>query len=278
MPIDELSDKGLGWLEDECMPEEHPERAAMLAMERVEGKLGAMEAFGMADPAVEANLLGKHAVIRDQMQTSMCVGFGFTGAGHTRLRALGFNPELLSAQNLYAVTRMLGRTVKALPLEDEGSYPYLAALALYRYGFVPERMMPFDPRLVNDEPDFGDFMAGTQFRLSSFRKIGDDGEGRRLNAMRALAAGHPVPLGMNVGPIFGSYRRGLGPIVHGPRETGGHMTYLVGYRENGEIFIGANSWGKDYGDEGFYEIHESKLMHPTTSNLYNMRITDKKAA
>ncbi len=57
---------------------------------------------------------------------------------------------------------------------------------------------------------------------------------------------------------------------------GGHMTYLVGWEDYGRVFIGNTSYGLSYGDNGFYRIFDEKLMHPSTTDLYNR--TDKEVS
>lgn len=232
--------------------------------------------LGLDDLPDAINLLGKHCTIRDQGPTSACVGFADTGAVLARLRFLGYDPDPFSPSALYAMGRQLervGRVVKA-PLMDEGSFPFLVLIAARTFGLVPEREWPFVVAQVNREADFDEFQKASQFRLSGVRRID---AARKLTCMRKLAAGHPIPLGMQVGRDFQNYRKGRGPVGVETVNTGGHMTFLVGYRERGEIFIGCNSWGRDYGDEGFYEIHVSKLEDESTSDVTDITITDTPA-
>lgn len=256
---------GHGWKPDEASYVENTER-----MGTVSPRLAA------EDMPRDANVLGKHCDVRDQRSTSSCVGFADTGAVHARLTLLGYSPPRFSALGLYAVARMLERVgrVRKDPLDDVGSYPFLALTAMRAFGILVENEHSFSEERVNHEIDFDDFQKASQFRLSGYRRIDVS---RRLQCMRHLLAGKPIPLGMQVGAEFQQYRKGRGPVGVETGNTGGHMTYLVGYREHGEIFIGCNSWSRDFGDNGFYEIHVSKLEHATTNDLVALSITDAPA-
>lgn len=220
------------------------------------------------------NDLGKHCFVRDQGEASACVGFGITGAVYARLHHLGFGVGLFSAQACYATAIQLEGIHKGKPLPDEGSYPYLAMTGVRRFGLVEESAWPFDYSKIHQEVPFDVFQKASQFRLSAFARIDVEGDARVGACMRALSCGHPVPLGMQVGRAFMDYRRGLGPVGVETEDTGGHMTFLVGYEDDGDVFIGCNSWGRDYGDEGFYRITRGKLTHESTTDLYDFTITD----
>ncbi len=212
-------------------------------------------------------------VVRDQYGTSACTGFAFTGAAHSRLRILGYDPQLFSPRHTYGVGRMLARDSKDESLIDDGAIPFYVGGGIKEFGFALESAFPFtdDPRAINEEPDLATFQNASQFRLQNFSRIGQTGLHRRNAVMRALAAGEPVPIGMQVGQKFMDHN-GDFPLGIEADFIGGHMTYLIDYEDDGEVFIGVNSWGLSWGYKGLYKISAERLMHSSTSDLYNMVI------
>lgn len=211
---------------------------------------------------------------RDQFGSSACVGFGFTGAIHTRLRFLGYDPETFSAALPYKVGRMLGRFDKHERLVDGGSYPALVARSIRTYGLCLEREHPFNERTINEEPDLLSFSNASRFRLQAFHRITETGQARLRRVMECLAEGEPVPLGMQVGDEFQEYRSNRDPIGVETENTGGHMVYAVDYEDDGDVIIGCNSWGTDWGDDGMFRMSSAKLMHSSTSDLYHVVVAE----
>lgn len=262
-----------GWKPD---LQEHRDQCERMGKALVFQRFGAR--MGESLP-VRARTLMEFCRFRDQMNSEGCVGFTLAGAAYTRLQSLGFPVEEFSAMAPYTLARMLEGIYKNKPLPDQGSYPFLAVSGLQRFGLPTEKAWPFDwnyRERISQEIPVDVFQKASQFRISWFARIDAEGDERVRICKRALSSGHPVPLGMMVGDEFKRYRKGLGPVGVELGDVSGHMTYLVGYEDDGEVFIGANSWGEDYGDQGFYRIHRSKLEHESTSDLYDFTITETK--
>lgn len=228
------------------------------------------------------NLLGKHFFRRDQKLSSACVGFGLSGAIYARLHFLGFDVPLFSPLAIYGIGRQREGIFKNKPLPDNGCYPFLAMAGIMYNGIVYEKDWPFDQDYlsrVEQEVPFDIFQKASQFRVGGVHRIVQTGDALVETCMRALATAHPIPLGMMVGQAFSDYSRGKGPVdVETGPDIGGHETFLIGYEDNGDTFLTANSWGRDQGDEGVVRITRDKLTHPSTSDLYDFTITDQKAA
>lgn len=248
---------------------------AATALYRAE-RYGAMR---VALPKSSYDLVDK-CVIRDQEDTSACVGFAITGAAHTRLRYLGFDPVLFSPLASYAIGRQKEGIYKGKPLPDEGSYPSLVVAGASEFGLCPEKAWPFDgdhKSRVTQEVNVDTFQKASQFRLSNYARISVSGDERLRLCMHAIAHGHPVPLGMMVGPAFMNFGPGRDPIGVEYNILGGHMTYLCGYEDDGKVLIGCNSYGKGYGRDGLYYIKAEKLLDPSTTDLYDFVISDARA-
>jgi hypothetical protein len=216
--------------------------------------------------------LSRYCDVRDQKFSSACVGFAVAGAARARLRLLGYDVGRFSPLAVYAEARQL----EGAGMADVGCFPSMAMRAIKKFGVVDEDVWPFDDhyeRVIEQEVPFDVFAAGSQFCVSSFSRIADQGQARVNACIDALISGHPVLLGMQVGKQFESYQAGGPPVgVETGEDTGGHMTFLVGYESDGEVFIGCNSWSKSYGDNGLYRITRDKLAHESTTDLYDFSI------
>lgn len=260
---------GFGWKRD---------KAEHIAATEIAGPVYRADRFGAAPVKFPKNFydLMKFSRILDQEETSACVNFAMTGAVDCRLRVLGFNPEPLSPCANYPIGRRM-EIGKTAPLTDDGSIPYLVFESARRHGIPSAKVWPFDPKRINEDPPFDVFQQASQFRLSNVARIDATGEARKLAAMQAIYAMHPVPNGMMVGSDFMDYLSNRDPVDVETSVLGGHMTYLVGWEDYGRVLIGNTSYGTGYGDQGFYRIYDTKFMHPSTSDLYNLIVTDTRA-
>jgi len=74
----------------------------------------------------------------------------------------------------------------------------------------------------------------------------------------ALAAYGPLPTSMRVHEDFMDYKSGVYSYTSG-KSIGGHAVLIVGYDDAEQCFIVKNSWGPDWGENGFFRIDYSEL-------------------
>lgn len=63
----------------------------------------------------------------------------------------------------------------------------------------------------------------------------------------------PLPVGFIVFEDFYAYRSGIYSYTYGKKE-GGHAVLLVGYDDRRQCFIVKNSWGPDWGENGYFRV------------------------
>lgn len=138
--------------------------------------------------------------------------------------------------------------------QDAGTYVSLACDVLRRWGVCTEEAWPFDLNKVFSPPPWGAMRQAHVNRIAAFYRL-DSGVSRaRLveDVIRCLRAGNPVVYGTAIGQNWFDYKPDQ--VLTTPKDmkdmVGRHATVLVGFA-NGR-FIGENSWGPNWGSNGFY--------------------------
>lgn len=186
---------------------------------------------------------------RDQGQTLSCVGHAVVKALEIQqARKVGVeNTTVLSPLEVYYLAREL-----MLPKQtgwDSGTFISHACEAVKRFGACPEADWPFNPDQVNVPPTWGAMRDAYLNRAAQFYQIESTGNARVLAVKDALSKGYPVVIGTDVGDNWQEYQAGQ-VIGICPKPTDMHATCLIG--DEGGKFIGENSWGHGWGDNGFY--------------------------
>jgi hypothetical protein len=83
----------------------------------------------------------------------------------------------------------------------------------------------------------------------------------------ALQSG-PVTTYMTIYSDFYHYRNGIYKVTVGATEEGGHLVAIIGYDQANGYWICKNSWGTDWGENGFFRIQ----MGQADTGIQNLRI------
>lgn len=133
--------------------------------------------------------------------------------------------------------------------KDNGTYVSHALDAIRRFGVCEEKDWPFDVKNVNVPPSWLAMRKAYKHKISSFYKIRSVGTLRIDAVIECLRAGNPVIFGTKIGDNWVHYKKDQ--VLDIPKKYDGqHATVLLGYKDG--KFIGENSWGALWGDNGFY--------------------------
>ena len=163
----------------------------------------------------------------------------------------------------------------------QGSYILRAMENMKQVGALPFREFPYDETDCSAQPAQYQLQSAETYRITGFNRLsksGDDYKVDLLAVKQNLAQGAPVVIGMMVG---GTFMKGmLGEKVWIPSADdynkmgfGGHAMSVTGYDDflEGGAFQIMNSWGKEWGENGFawirykdfdYFVKEAYGMHP----------------
>jgi len=148
-------------------------------------------------------------------------------------------------------------------IQDSGSYISLAIEGLKQYGACAEATWDYILENVNEAPEEQAYEEAANFVVEDMEVVPV-----HLNAWKAcLADGYPIIFGML---LFGSFdkqrKKGVVPMPT-PKETqrgqhGAHAMLCVGYSDKDRVFIVRNSWGEEWGDNGYCYIPYDYIVNP----------------
>jgi C1A family cysteine protease len=164
------------------------------------------------------------------------------------------DPTVLSRLWLYYEERLAEGTVS----DDSGAYLRDGMKVLQKLGCAPETDWAYDIAKYADTPPEQCSIDALKYKISAYHRV------LNVRAMKAaLAEGQTVALGIDVYESFESDKvaeTGMVPIpTLGEQLLGGHAVLAVGYEPIKSIpyVIARNSWGTDWGDNGYFYLPES---------------------
>jgi len=149
---------------------------------------------------------------------------------------------------------------------------------LAQAGFPPESEWPYDVSQFGRKPPLAAHHAALDQEAvlaEAYHPIVLDGDMRASSVRQALTAGNLVAFGTPVTEVFVSSDPG-GAVVQRPQPgapiAGGHAMVVAGFEidpATGRVrFRIANSWGKGWGESGFFWMDVDYLTWSSTSDLW----------
>lgn len=197
----------------------------------------------------------------DQGQLGSCTANAILGA-YQYLQNKENLPQIpLSRLFLYFNERFAEHTV---PL-DNGAMIRTGIKSLANQGACPETEWPYDIRRFAEEPPVALYSDALSHQALLYQKMERD-----LTQMRGcLAEGFPFVIGFSVYSGFESdsvARTGeLHIPVDGEQFLGGHAVLIVGHNDAHQRFIVRNSWGTNWGIQGYFYMPYQYLMDQNLS-------------
>jgi C1A family cysteine protease len=204
----------------------------------------------------------------NQRQTSTCVAQSTIKALEIkRIQKHGIENHVpLSVMDLYFGARDL-MDPKETNI-DNGTFIYLACEVLKRFGVCREEMNPFkESNIFIPTPILASREAYMNKIADSF-KIYSYGNNRIDDVIANLQVGNPVVFATQVGDTWFQYNENSEPLGLEKNPKGGHAICLVGYVDG--KFIIENSWGNDWGHDGFAYLQPEVLSSNDSMDFWSI--------
>ncbi|KAI9205265.1 uncharacterized protein BJ171DRAFT_501600 [Polychytrium aggregatum] len=193
--------------------------------------------------------------IKDQGQCGSCVAFATASTLETTWRVLTKTDGTVSEADLFFCLGPNYPLEGQIPRCSTGWDPALAAEAVVQYGVVPRACYPYPANLDSDLPCQSTYAsqactARTRFNavaLSSFSAIR-----QHIMTYGAVATGFIVYEDFQ-DPSSTANNRVYLPSA-GTKKVGGHAISCIGWDDSVQAWLCKNSWGTDWGTEGFFWI------------------------
>lgn len=138
--------------------------------------------------------------------------------------------------------------------------------AVAKFGCPPETLWPYRIERFHDEPPGNLYPIAAQDKLKSYQRLDNTEE----HLCTALAQGQPVVLGINVyeglrNELCAQTGTGVMPKPY-EQLLGGHAVMLVGYNLYRREWLVRNSWGKQWGQAGYFTLPWEFLLSRELTN------------
>lgn len=230
--------KGTGWIPDEFDRRDFtPDSPAVKAT---------FKNFKLWEVSNKIDLREYCSPIEDQGDLGSCTAHAIIGAMEYLEKFQEGTSQDYSRLFQYYVTR---RKIEG-NVGDTGATIRGSIKAVVEYGAAPETCWPYNTWRYDIDPAVECYRAATKYQALTYVSL------RGIDEIKTtLFHNIPVAIGFTV---FDNLEYGPEvPLPFGATEIGGHAVLLVGYDDDividGEVgaFIFRNSWGKDWGDDGY---------------------------
>ena len=147
------------------------------------------------------------------------------------------------------------RVIEGSINSDSGAQIRDGIKVLASQGVCDENKWPYDISQFADKPSDEAIKEAHKFLAITYKRINNTNKGLLI---AALDAGHPISFGFTVYESFESQTvAATGDVpMPGPDEQilGGHAVVIVGYDATTDRFLVANSWGTDWGLQGYFHM------------------------
>lgn len=166
----------------------------------------------------------------------------------------------LSRLFIYYTERVIENTIAY----DSGATIRDCMKALKNYGAPPEGMLAYKVERFKIKPTSKVFAEALRHQLVAYAAVPQT----PLAFKSALAAGHPICIGISVYESFESEAVAHSGMVPMPSKAesmmGGHAVLVVGYDDKGVLV--RNSWGTGWGLDGYFYLPWEYVMNPNLAS------------
>jgi C1A family cysteine protease len=197
----------------------------------------------------QVDLRSKCSPVENQGALGSCTANALIGAVEFLERKDGVPFVDLSRLFVYYNERVIEGSVR----EDSGAFLRDGIKSLAKQGVCPEKQWPYRLAAFARKPARVCYTAARKHQITSYHRITTTDEMRIC-----LADGFPFVFGFTVYSAFESDAVAQSGVLNMPAKAeqvvGGHAVLAVGYDDTAQRFFARNSWGTDWGRQGYFTI------------------------
>lgn len=173
---------------------------------------------------------------------------------------------------IYYNERVMEHTVEF----DSGAAIRDGIKSVNKQGVCPESMLPYDIRRFTEKPGPSCYREALKHQVLSYHSVE-----RSLQLFKGcLAEGYPFVFGFTVYDAFESDAVAKTGKLNLPGQDekviGGHAVLAVGYDDRSGRFIVRNSWGNDWGLEGYFTMpYEYLTLEGLSTDFWTIRVVEE---
>ena len=200
--------------------------------------------------------------------TANAIGAAFEFALIKENKTSDFTPSRLF---IYYNERVIENTVN----NDSGAQIRDGVKSVNTQGVCPETMLPYDINKFAEKPSAACYTEALKHQALSYHRVQ-----RKLDQMKTcLAEGFPFVFGFTVYDSFESPIVAKTGRLDMPKKNesvvGGHAVLAVGYDDAAKRFIVRNSWGADWGLQGYFTMPYEYLTEENLSDdFWTIRVVE----
>ena len=197
--------------------------------------------------------------VYDQGQLGSCTANAIGAAFQFQQRREQLADFMPSRLFVYYTERVIEGTVD----EDSGAMIRDGIKSVHKLGVCDEKIWDYDIARFTEKPPAEAYTQASEHQATVYRRVLPV-----LHQLQGcLASGTPFVFGFSVYDSFESRevaKTGVVPLPpRGERLLGGHAVLAVGYDDASQRFIVRNSWGTDWGMDGYCTMPYGYLTDPS---------------
>lgn len=184
--------------------------------------------------------------VEDQGILGSCVGNAIASAYELQVKHL-YPDQFVELSRLFIYYN--GRLLEGSVDKDTGVYIRDGFKAVKLYGICTEKLWPYHIDKFDDLPTPECYADAVKRKISNYQTLST-----LRDMLETLSDDVPIVTGMSVYKSFEFVDKNK-PLILMPTKTetsiNGHAVCIVGYDLNKHLFLIKNSYGKDWGDQGY---------------------------
>ena len=160
---------------------------------------------------------------------------------------------------IYYNERVLERTVNS----DAGAMIRDGIKTICKEGVSPEELWPYDITKFTRKPTVKAYQTAVKNTVTQYARLDNS---NILQLKNCLAEGFPFVFGFTVYSFFESREMSNSGMLQLPssedKVLGGHAVMAVGYDDTKQAFIIRNSWGTQWGMQGYFYMPYAYITNP----------------